>query len=256
MNARSLALQASSAFQFIRNIRIGDLILTPIPGAFLTARVLSEVYFDESGMTTDSAWKHKVEWLTNQPCSRSHCANTLQRRLKVRQTCVNVNDLRSEILDALNRTRPISFNEVVLEGAFEPVAKALMNSINDVQLEELVVQLAQAAGAKAERAPKNSRLPGDVDVIATYDLRIGTEESTIKVAYQIKQHESVTGVTGIEQLVDRMQADTEIVRGYFVTTADELDADAQKLADENDIVVIKKKGLVDWILTSGFGALQ
>lgn len=256
MNEQSLALQASSAFQFIRNIRVGDLVLIPMPGAFLAAKILSDVYYDEAGRDSDSTWKHKVEWRTSQPVARSYCGNSMQRRLKVRQTCVNVNDLRNEILEALNRRQPISFNEDVMAKAFAPVAHALMNSINDAQLEDLVVQLAQAAGAKAERAPKNSRLPGDVDVVATYDLRIGTEESTIKVAYQVKQHEAVTGVFGVQQLVGRMQADREIVRGYFVTTADDLDPAAQTLADENHIVVIKKKGLVEWILMAGLAVLQ
>ena len=93
-------------------------------------------------------------------------------------------------------------------------------------------------------------------MVATYDLRIGTEESTIKVAYQVKQHEAVTGVFGVQQLVDRMEADREIVRAYFVTTADDLDPAAQTLADENDIVVIRKKGLVEWILMAGLGVLQ
>lgn len=256
MNEQSLALQASSAFQFIRNIGVGDLVIVPIPGAFLAAKVSSDTHFDEGGKETDSTWKHDVEWLTNQPVPRSYCGNALQRRLKVRQTCVNVNGLRTEILEALRRRQPVSFNDVVMAKAFEPVANALINSINDVQLEELVVQLARAAGATAERAPKNSRLPGDVDVVATYDLRIGTEESTIKVAFQVKQHEATTGIAGVKQLVDRMQADPEIVRGYFVTTADDLDTAAQTLADENDIVVIKKKGLVEWILSSGLGVLQ
>jgi hypothetical protein len=169
---------------------------------------------------------------------------------------VNVNDLRTEILEAVVRKAPLSFNDIVLAQASVPVANALLKSINDVQLEELVVSLARAAGAKAERAPKNSRLPGDVDVVATYDLRVGTEESTIKVAYQVKQHEAVTGILGVQQLVDRMAADPEIVRGYFVTTADELESAAQTLADENDIVVIKKKGLVEWILMSGLGVFQ
>ena len=256
MNERSLSLQASSAFQFIRNIRVGDFVLVPMPHSFLACKVTSGAYYDESARKTDSTWKRRVQWLTAKPCPRNHGSNALQRRLKVRQTCVNINDLRADIVEAMRRKKPQSFNDVVLERAFEPVANALTNSITDLQLEDLVTRLAQAAGARAERAPKNSGLPGDVDVIATYDLRIGTEESTIKVAYQVKQHEATTGIHGIRQLVERMEADTEIVRGYLVTTADTLDHAAQEMADENDIVVITKKGLVEWILTSGLGVFQ
>jgi predicted Mrr-cat superfamily restriction endonuclease len=256
LTEQSLALQASSAFQFVRNLRTGDLVLVPVPGAFLACKVLSDAYYDESAKATDSSWKHKVQWLTSKPCPRNRGENALQRRLKVRQTCVNVNDLRMVIIAALNRQSPLKFSDVVMADAFKPVANALRRAINDRQLEELVMKLAQAAGAKADRPPKNSRLPGDIDVIATYDLKIGTEESTIKVAYQIKQHEATTDITGIQQLVDRMETDLEIVRGYFVTTADEVDKVAQKLADEKNIIVITKKGLVEWILTSGLGVLQ
>jgi predicted Mrr-cat superfamily restriction endonuclease len=253
---QSLALQASSAYQFIRKIKVGDLVLVPMSGAFLAAKVSSDVYYDESAKATDSTWKHKVDWLTENPCPRSHGGNFLQRRLKVRQTCVNVNDLRSDIIIALTREQPESFSDVVMSKAFETVATALMHTINDGQLEQLIVQLAKASGAKAERGPKNSSLDGDVDVIATYDLKIGNEESTVKVAYQVKQHEAISGAAGIQQLIDRMKVDSEIVRGCFVTTADDLDETAQKLADANDIVVIKKKGLVEWILMSGLGVLQ
>ncbi len=252
---QSLALQASSAFQFIREIAIGDLVLVPVPGAFLAAKVLSPAYYSEEAME-DDAWRHTVEWLTIDPCPRSHCSNALQRRLKVRQTCVNVKDLRPEIIEALNRTQPVSFNDVVLSRAYEPVASALLSAINDQQLEDLVAQLAQTSGAKAVRAAKNSRDPGDVDVLATYELGIGNEESTIKVAYQVKQHDGKTGVTGVMQLIERMEADSEIVRGCIVTTSEQLDDEAKKLADENDIVVITKRGLVEWILMSGLKLLR
>ena len=252
---QSLALQASSAFQFIRKIVIGDLILVPVPGAFLAAKVLSPAYYDHDA-TDDDAWKHRVEWLTTDPCPRGYCANALQRRLKVRQTCVNVTDLRTEIIDALNRTHPVSFSEVVLAKAYEPVASALLNAIIDQQLEDLVAQLAQTSGAKAVRAAKNTKAPGDADEVATYELGIGNEESTIKVAYQVKQHDGATGITGVMQLIERMEADSEIVRGCIVTTAEQLDEAAQKLADENDIVVITKKGLVEWILMSGLKLLR
>ena len=174
----------------------------------------------------------------------------------MRQTCVNVTDLRTEIIDALNRTHPVSFSEVVLAKAYEPVASALLNAIIDQQLEDLVAQLAQTSGAKAVRAAKNTKAPGDADVVATYELGIGNEESTIKVAYQVKQHDGATGITGVMQLIERMEADSEIVRGCIVTTAEQLDEAAQKLADENDIVVITKKGLVEWILMSGLKLLR
>lgn len=162
---------------------------------------------------------------------------------------MDVSALKTDILEALLRKRPVSFNEEVMEKACESVAGALRTVINDVQLEELVMMLAQSSGARVEHAPKNSPLPGDVDVVATYDLRIGSEESTIQVGYQVKQNEGTSEIHGIQQLVDRMSAVPE-------PTAQEISNEAQQLADDNGIIVIRQKPLVEWILTSGLGVLE
>ena len=135
--------------------------------------------------------------------------------------------------------------------AIPAVSEALTRAVNGTGLEELIARLSRAGGATAEIQPKNSGKPGDVDVIATYDLGIGTQEATVRVAYRIKQHDAHSDAYGIQQLLDRMEVETDLDRGCFVTTAEGVTEDARALADRNDILIVTTQDLIEWILRTG-----
>jgi hypothetical protein len=152
-------------------------------------------------------------------------------------------DLLQDIWEALNRKTPISFAATTLSSASEAVANALLSAITPIQLESLIVKLAQASGAKAHRLPSSDRTKGDADVLAVHDLRIGNEESIVNVAYQVKQHDVESDEFGIQQLIDRLEARPDIDRACFVTTAPRVSDMAQQLADANDIIVLTRDSL-------------
>src|ERR1017187_2649051 len=138
MTERALGNMAGSAYQFIHNIRPGDLALVPQPASFYAARVRSEVFYDAQAIEIDSAWKRRVQWIRLDAYSRANASNPLQRRLKVQQTCVEMTDLKEDIRTALHRERPLRFTESVIARAADAVAGALLRDINDRQLEDLV----------------------------------------------------------------------------------------------------------------------
>ena len=263
-NAQALGNAAGSVWRFLKSIGQGDLLIIPVPGAFYVARVESDPFYELSGATDDLdyAYRRRVVWETSKPVPRSHASATLRRWMKARQTCVGPcvgggadSDLCTSLNEALERTTPIDFGSSVLDAAFGPVSKALRDAVSDQGLEQIVRRLAQASGAEAEIPPKNSGLPGDVDVLATYDLKIGGAGAAIEVAYQVKQHEGESSDWGVQQLVDRMEASPTIVRGCLVTTASKVSKQARTLADENGILVLTERELVEWVLSIGLGAL-
>jgi hypothetical protein len=254
--ARALGNAAGSAWRFIHSTADDACVVVPTPGGFLAGTLEGPVYYDESGLPDDFAWRRRVNWKTKEPKPREYAENELQRRLKARQTCVGADDLLTQIKAALERTRPISFGDAVMEGAGAAVTKALKSAITDYGLEHLVKSLAEASGAKAVVMAKNNRAAGDVDVVATYDLRVGNLDSPVKVAYQVKQHEGMSDEFGIQQLIDRMDVlPDEYVHGCFVTTAPEISPEAEELATRKDILVLTNQQLVEWILMVGLEKL-
>ncbi len=258
-SARALGNAAGSIWRFIHEMTVGDLVVVPVEGAFHVARVIGDIYYYESAATpdTDFAWRRKVEWLTKEEAvKRSFAGNFLQRRLKARQTCVGATPLLDEIQMARERTTPVSFVDDVLQTAKEYVASAMVSSMNHRQLEELIKKLVEAGGAKASilstRQEKKGQID-DVDVEAVYDLKIGREDSTIKVAFQVKQHEGTSDKTAVKQLAEA--AKEEYVKCYAVTTAERFSDDAIKLAQELDIGLIEKDDLAEWVLFVGLEQL-
>jgi predicted Mrr-cat superfamily restriction endonuclease len=255
-NNQALGNAAGSLWRFIHEMRVGDFIVAPAPEGFHVAVIEGQPYYDEAGYEEDACWRRKVRWLADTAVPRSHAGNTLQRRLKARQTCVDCTDLLDDLRGALGRSKPLTFNAAVIDAARDAVARCLHDAVNDFGLENVIARLASASGGRAEVQPKNCPDAGDVDVIAAYDLKISNQDSTIEVAYQVKQHEGVSDDVGIKQLIERMEQRPSIVRGCFVTTAESISIEARRLAADNDILVVTERDLVEWVLMVGLQALS
>ena len=254
---RALGNAAGSFWRFLFEMKQNDLLVLPVTGGFHLAVVTGDPIFDDSKASLDSdfAWRRAVKWITPVPILRNHACNELQKRMKARNTCVNATDLIQDIRDAQVRKKPLTFTDAVLSGAYISVANALQSAVTDLGLEYVVAKLASASGAVSIVLPKNSRISGDADVMATYDLKIGSQEASIKVAYQVKQHQGKTPEYGVRQLIERMEVSGDIDRGCLVTTAKSLNHEALELAVSNNIIVMTEKELVEWVLMVGLAAL-
>jgi predicted Mrr-cat superfamily restriction endonuclease len=256
---RALGNASGSLWRFIHEMKVGDIVVVPVAEGFYIAEVKSDVNYDEAHRQDDYAWRRGVVWLTRTPIPRSHAANALQLRLKSRQTCVDARDLLKEIEAARQRKEPLEFTSVILSSAHDVVAQALLSAINDCGLEKVVRQLVIANGATAAEIPaKNSGKPGDADVIATYDHRVGVHHSVpVRIAYQVKQHQGMTDEWGIQQLIERMEHDESIVCGCLVTTATDISPKAKELLEAHEeIMLVAQKELVEWVLKTGLSALN
>jgi predicted Mrr-cat superfamily restriction endonuclease len=257
----SLGNAAGSIWRFVKAMKVDDRVIVPVQGAFYVARVDSDAFYEASGANDDIdyAYRRRVVWETdkNRPVPRSHASGALQRWMKARQTCVEVESGLGRDLDkAISRKTPLDFGGAVLEAAYEHVALALHDAINDLGLEKIVCRLANASGAHSWIPAKNSGEAGDADIIAQYDLGIAATGATVEVAYQVKQHKGMTDEWGIQQLIKRMEATPSIVRGCLVTTAPTVSNTAKELAEKHDILILTETELVQWVLSVGLGALS
>jgi predicted Mrr-cat superfamily restriction endonuclease len=252
---RALGNMASSLNQFLHKMQVGDLAVVPVSGGFFPVRITSAPYYDQTKIDLDTSWRRNGEWLSKQPIPRSYASYPLQKRMKAQQTVLDISDLRTDVFSAINLDEPITIAEEVSMALSAPLLKTIRNYVTDRGLEQLVANLVRSTGATANVAARTDRRAGDVDVVATHDLRIGNEESVVKVAYQVKHHEGVTDESGVRQLVDRMKEET-FVRGCLVTLGTEVTPAALKLAEENDILILTETELVAWILDVGFSAFE
>lgn len=260
---RALGSAVGNVVRFNR-ISDGDIILVPVPGGFHVARVRSSTNADscQEAVQADCCYYKDVDWLTKRgrAIPRSYASTDLQRWMKGRQTVLEGdNRLLAALKDAVSRTSPQDFVESVRDDAIKAVSDALRNVINDSDLENLVVKLCKASGADARVQPKQQDLPGDVDVIAVWNLGF----TEFRAFFQIKHHEGRSGREAFRQLASRREAinakrDLEedydaprIDRWCVVTTADEV-IDGQ----DPDIDVITLEQLSEWILKAGLSALS
>jgi len=247
---------AGSAWRFIHEMHEGDLVAVPVPDGFEVARIEGKVRHEPDKVQEDYGWRRNVTWLTDRPKPRSFAKSNLQRRLKARQTCVRASDLQEEIEASLKRREPVEHVQEFYETAREPLTRVLLDSLNDIALEKVICRLVEADGATARIPTKNNPGLGDVDVEARYRL-FGPTGPEHVVLFQIKQHSGSTSAHAMKQLIEVASAiEDEKPSLCVVTTASAIDPDAQKLAGEHGIQVLKIGDLLQWILSAGVDVLH
>ena len=96
---------AGKMWQFIREMKKGDLVVVPAGSEFYVGEVAyDEAIYDPTKVEEDSAYRRSVKWLNNrQSIPRSAVAESaLAARMTARPTCVKAADLVDEIEACLN----------------------------------------------------------------------------------------------------------------------------------------------------------
>lgn len=263
---RSLGNAAGSIERFCMEGKSGcmsvdDYVLMPVGRGFHLGIVKSEVKRCDEGWAskTHLQWQRDVCWLTKEKSiTRSTSDNSLQKRLKVRQTCVDVSKFIFNIKEAFDPSPKPSFLERVRKNPTKDGVIDAFRFLNDSGLEELIKCLCQAdGGANAKVLPKKSKDAGDADVSCEYiEPSDAAHVKSIISLYQVKRHEKRSGHHGVQQVIDRINAlklrsqsnDQRVYRGYFVTTALHVTEKATKCAAQHAITIVARDDLVAWIL--------
>jgi hypothetical protein len=245
------------------SMSIDDYVLMPVGKGFHLGIVKSSVKRckDELEEKADLKWQRDVEWRTkeNGPILRNIAENTLQKRLKVRQTCVDVSKLIDAIdhsFQSYSRALKLRFLDYVKKNPTVDGVIEAFRFLNDQELEILIRDLCVFDGAiNAKVLPKKNKAPGDADVSCEFHKSHLEQQNTDITynLYQAKRHEGTSGHKGIYQIVERIKFESKNnkeknYKGFFVTTAIKTTLKAQEMATENKIEIITRDKLIEWIL--------
>lgn len=277
---QALGNAAGSFWRFLHDMSPGDFVVVPVPHGFHVATVKTDAAFKENSRIGDANWQREVHWLTDyrNPIQRNFVANGLQRRLRARQTCVQADDFIDDIQASLTRTAPLNLAAAIRRDSMSAVADAVDQVLNDRDLERLVLALVQASGFDGV-IPSRKQAAGDVDVRASKKLpgpaAVIGGDTTVVIGYQVKHHDDVTGIHGLEQVADAVESG-EIEYGFLVTSAErfseEVIAKVEKpLPDEGKlerdgegqlneryerVFLIDRKALAEWVLEIGLDRID
>ncbi len=97
-NLRRAGNAAGHMWRFIREMKVGDLVVVPHFADFHVAEVTGPAFYNEFKAEDDSAYRRPVIWLNEtKPIPRSFARSALIARMKTQGTCADATDLRTEI---------------------------------------------------------------------------------------------------------------------------------------------------------------
>jgi len=101
-NLRRAGAAAGHMWRFIREMKVGDLLVTPHGSGFYVGRIAGPAFHLPEKVKEDTAYRRRVEWLNGKrPIPRETARAALQSRTKVQGTSADATDLLSEIMECL-----------------------------------------------------------------------------------------------------------------------------------------------------------
>ena len=219
------------------------------------------IYSDFEKGYIDLGFFRKVKLIENcKEISRSGYADKeLIRRLKARQTTLNITDLSENIesvVKRLSENKPLSFYSDYMQKSRESIIEIIESSVNTEEKFELLIKCYfEALGAEVEIPSKNSpNKPerADADIIAVF-------ESTKTIYYvQAKYHNNGTltddwAVSQIKEYVSyKDETDSNYSRiSWVISFASDYTKEARNLAAENNIILINRYEFAGMLLDAG-----
>lgn len=166
--------------------------------------------------------------------------------------------VESSLSNAEKKT-PINIHNEIIKNSVETVLNSVKKITDPDKLEKLVKWYFSKIGASKVEIPAkhNSEKDGyeDADVIATFELL------KLVVYVQVKKHYGTTEDWGVRQIKEYKEKHTDKIDDYSVcawvlSTANEFNENAIRLADENDIRLINGEDFATMLLEAGFAGLE
>lgn len=257
-NPYSLGQATGYMWRFIREMKVGDLAIVPIPRAFYLGEITSDLIFLDDKVDEDTAIRRNVKWLNDRkPIQRDYCGAGLISRLKYQGTCVSATDLIEDIeraIESSKKKRKPSFKNQLNENLKQIVGEFLVSKdayLDDRKLEKLVKDLMYALGATTSEIPAKTRYKNsiaDVDILANF-VHLG-----LQIYVQVKKHKQESGEHAVNQIIEAIKIDnpdsSKPIFGWVVTTG-KFTEKAENLANKNGIRVINGDDLAEMIVTVG-----
>lgn len=257
-NYRRSGQAASQLWNFVHEIREGDLLVVPHPSVFYAGTVTGPAAYDPDSGPVDTAHRRRVEWFNSgDPIHRTYARSGLISRMRSRRTLTSAADLLDEIteaVDAADQSESPSLASSLRAALVETTKQQLLTGHMDSnRFENLVRDLMRALGAvDAHVVARRKDIGADIEA----EFSVG-HFTTMPVRIQVKYWRDQASREPVDQLLKAM-ADVEL--GIVVTTAsfaDEVRRYASDRADETgkQVILIDGDELCRLIVDHGLDVL-
>lgn len=252
------------------NFKKDDVIIVPMYNKkFAIYKVLerpkSYIDVDEvkelvnQGGKVDIGFVVKVEIL-NGPIPRTYAESDLISRMKVRQTTVEIGDIKDSVEKAIKATAPINIYEKVEETLSKSYIKIIRSNLSPAEFEKLIVWYMRKIGADIVEIPSKNNYPNsvaDIDVVALFD-NLG-----IVIQIQAKHHKGkkVSEKHAINQIKKALEINKEkpyegkysqyITVPWVISTAESISDDTYDYANEHQIRLIDGIEFAKMLINAG-----
>lgn len=210
-NLRRAGRAAGDAWRFIRDLKIGDLVVVPSDREFFVARVEGSTEYRPDKVKEDTAFRRKVVWLNGKEgIERSLARAKLQSRMKYRGTCANATDLLDEIEACLEiagkHGRPefgADLRKTMIDAAVREMRGGRLDSYG---FERLVAAVMRQQGASNVKIVPRRQDKG-ADILATFQLA-GAFSFVVAIQAKHYQHDPPVGPSVVEELIRGIEAES------------------------------------------------
>lgn len=234
LNLRRAGVAAGHMWRFLREMKVGDLVVVPRGSEFYLARIDGPPTYDPSKESEGTAFRRKVIWLNDKrPVPRKFAQAALQSRMKVHGTSAYASDLLREIQNCLElepedqtQSFDLQLRQKLTEKTLEEIRSGSLDSFG---FELLIKNYLERKGAESVRIVARSQDQG-ADVVAVFRI---AGAISVTVAVQAKHYyrpEPPVQKDAVQELIRGIEAESADL-GMLIT-AGTISKEAEQLAEE------------------------
>lgn len=214
----------------------------------------------EDSSIVDLGFFRRVKPVATEISRYEYADAALTARMKIRQTNVDISDLKESVekaLAAYKKEKPLNIYSQIIEKASQQILETIQTELTPDKFEYLVAWYFKRIGATNVDSPaKNERdKEGDADVVATF------EPIKTIIYTQVKFYSGETSTWAIEQINDYKSQKDGINDGYskiawVISSSDYFSEEAQRKAKEVNIQLFNGIQFAIMLLEAGIANLN
>ena len=244
VDLRKAGRAAGNMWRFVREMKVGDLVVVPYGPQFYVGEVSGPAFYDDTKVEEDTAYRRPVVWLNNKQCiPRSTAKSALLSRMKAYNTCVGATDLVDQIeecLDIAGKGEEPSFEKDLQDRLVREALDELRSGrMENFGFERLVESVLCSLGAVETKVVPRRKDKG-IDIYATF-LVAGTFRQVVGIQAKHFQPKPPIGSDVVRELIRGIEEGQETVTlGMIVTSgtfSDDAATKAKAYEEENGIPI-------------------
>lgn len=209
-NLRSAGAAAGNLWRFIRDMKIGDLVVVPHHSHFYVAEIAGPATYRTDKIAEETAYRRSVVWLNGKsPVPRTLAKSAFISRMKAQGTCTVASDLLEDIKECLELSASgenPSFNSDLQKRLIKETLSELRNGrMESFAFERLIQTVLLDLGAKESKIVPRS-LDKGADILATFYVA-GAFQQVVAVQAKHWQPEPPVGASVVRQLISGIEAE-------------------------------------------------